>query len=842
MTLASKLLAALVTLLTFAQAACLGPLRLDDACGSARSGLSTFGRPPELAALWMAAGVGAVWLILRAASRRDLARRLTTLLVAATLLDGHAFPVVSELRLLLAATTLGIAAPELRGSRSARVTLLALVLAIPAIAGGLFPHGTVVWLTRLLPAASLAWLVPSLFDRDDARRLVLVIVLLTGALCFGALASYLTLAEGLDLPLGTVLRTRLFVAGLHPNLAVPHLVGMLVLGTGLAWSSRGSVRQLTLAASLCTLAALWAVQSRTGFATVAAGLGLLVCMRLARPLPRLARPLSRLARPAAVLAVTLLLIVPASGVTDGSIHWLSPEKASKAVSFRSAMWQLGRDTFSAAPWHGFGPGARYVQARFATPSRYDGLSKGDHPHNVVLAVGEELGWPGLLALALLFAASMRRPRGDGMLAAACGCALITTWGANAIDMGGAATTLYPSLVFLLLGLRDADDGLVASDPHSRPVRLSVSLLAWPVGLIALALLIGRHDKNVLTDELTALAASVDDAPRGPGSGPPEELGDPRGNAALIRRAARVRNLRPLDPHGTQLRAEVAHLLENAAWPDIARLLQRAQEQMPGSAHFAHQHAIALTRLDPGRPRVGELLTDAVRFDAYGREAWSRHLDLARWRTLRDQREDAFESLVTSLILNPGAAADLHRSGAGDTLQLHPAGPDAAGFPVVNVLAEIARRRAALGADDRPSEQRLRLREVEVLHALDEYEHAARRTSELFGESPLYLVTRTASAALAQEHYEQALQALIQLGDHGTFHLLVDELTARAHAEPLDVGSFEAVLDRAFAALDDVTFESDTVVRLLAARRKLAERRGDALTATRMSEAMAFARR
>src|SRR6185503_4113837 len=96
----------------------------------------------------------------------------------------------------------------------------------------------------------------------------------------------------------------------------------------------------------------------------------------ARLAPRWSQWTARLA----AAAVALLLLMPLAGLGETRITERTSSMVSKAASFRAAMWELGRDTFSAAPWHGFGPGTFLVQGRLALPGPLDGHPKDDHPH------------------------------------------------------------------------------------------------------------------------------------------------------------------------------------------------------------------------------------------------------------------------------------------------------------------------------------------------------------------------------------------------------------------------------------------------------------------------------
>jgi len=352
-------------------------------------GASDFGDPPEQVLLWAVAGL--VWAValLRTSDRSAVARSLVLALLCATLLGNRGVPADPGLVVSLLGVAVLAAARELRGGQAAWIAVACLAFAAPGLLGTRYPHGALQWLLFTLPALGLMPLLPALFPGRRAATPCQVLLLATAAFALLSLASYPALAEGLDLPLAALAGTRLRVMGLHPNLAVPLLVAACLVGAALAWDRPGRARIVALGCLVPILAALCAVRSLTGLLALLLGGALLLGSRL----PGLWR--RRTARLGA-LAVALLLLVPLAGLGETRITGRTASMVSKAASFRSAMWELGRDTWHAAPWHGFGPGTFLVQGRFGRPGPLDGHPKDDHPHSVVLAVGESFGWPGNL--------------------------------------------------------------------------------------------------------------------------------------------------------------------------------------------------------------------------------------------------------------------------------------------------------------------------------------------------------------------------------------------------------------------------------------------------------------
>ena len=791
-----------------------------------RAGASTLGNPPELAVAWVACA--AVWAsaVVRAHDRLAIARRLVLALLVASLLGVRMVPAEPGLRLLVLGVTLGAAAPWLRARPGAGATLLVLLLALPSVLGTEFPQGAVLWLGYVLPPAALALLLPAVLPGRAAFRAAMALVFASSLASLAALATYPVLASGLALPLDAVFHTRLRFLGLHPNLAVPHLATTLVLGVSLAITSRGRWRTALVAALLPVAGALLALQSRTGL--LASGFGLLLLL-----LPRLPGRLAPWAHRLVVAGVAALLLFPLTGLSDARITQRSSNTVSKAVSFRSAMWELGRDTLAAAPWHGFGPGTAYAQGRYARSSRYDGLPKDDHPHNVVLAAGEALGWPGLLGLALLFLAGVRRPAAGGSLAHAATAAALAMWAADAIDMGGADATLYPSLAFVLLGLRQATllpDEPGRGAPPGAALRRVAATAAVIVSLVGLLLHAGADCERLALERLDTLAA-LPEAERAAAAQPTR--------SAL----ACAATLQPFAPNPALQSARLASLLRDRRASIAA--LGRARDLYPGSATLAHQLGLALSADDPTDPRVEALLAESVALDPLGPEAWRRRRDHAQVRALCGDARDARDELVEASLINPAAAAGLPQRGSGEALELLPGGEAGAAVPLRDLLDALAARREVLAAEDPAMRTRLRLREAEILGALGQKERAEEAARHLLAEDPMYLENLLARAALERGDPQEALERLRRVQAEDYFETETGLLDAWSRKEPADEAAFTAALAAAIDSLQreyDAVFCLPTVQRMLEAQRRWAERHGDAARAQRFADALDFAAR
>ena len=780
-------------------------------------GVSGFGDPPEQALLWAVAAL--VWAIalLRAPDRGALARGLTAALLVAALLGERGVPADPGLVVALLGLTLVVALPLRPGAPAAALAAAALLLALPGLLGTVYPHGAWLWLLFTLPALGLLVLLPALFPGPRAASAALVLLGATAAFALLSLASYDELAAGLDLPLSALAGTRLRVMGLHPNLAVPALVAASLVGAALAWERPGRPRWIALACLAPTLAALACVRSRTGLLALLLGALLLGASRLPRRLslwaPRLA-----------AFAVALLLLLPLAGLGETRITARTGSMVSKAASFRSAMWELGRDTLAAAPWHGFGPGTLLVQGRFALAGPLDGHPKDDHPHSVVLAVGEAFGWPGLAALALLFLAALRPPRQGDRLGAGLQAALLAVFAADAVDLGGAQNTLYPAAVLILLGLAEARRRDEAGPAAAAPARAG----ARPLATLAAALLV------VFGLLSFAGAAAKRQAA--------ERIAHDEDAGGALARAAR---LLPLDPEVPELAARAAQSQHDRT--SRVEQLERARSLLPDSSGLAQELAAARAAIDPSDPRVDALLDEALRLDPLGDRAWTLHRDRAVVHALRDQEGPAREALLAALLLNPAAGSELARQGEGGSLTLYPAGPAHVGVPVAELRAELARRREAATAAGDPGELlRLSLREVEVLSALEDWDEALAAAHALLGDERDYGALRLASIEMARGHAEAAVPALRSIPSQGSFWVATDLVEALAEAPGTTPAEFDAALAEALALMRagaaDAVFDLPSVIQLLAARQRWAERQLDAVTAVRCAEALDFARR
>jgi O-antigen ligase len=787
------------------------------------SGPQTFGRPPLLGPLlWLAALGLAVWFA-TAADRSALARRMVLVAVGLALFGGSVVPALPGLSAAYCGATLFVAAPWIRLAALGWATIGLLLLSLPACLGTSFPGGVPTWLIAMAPHVTVALTLPGLLPGSGARRAAQVVLGVTAMVCLAGVISYPLLASGLDLPLGPLMATRLRLLGHHPNLVVPGLVLATLLAAALVLRPGARWERL---ACLPLLAATAMVGSRTAWLAIVAGLILLVALRR---LPRHATILRGLA--GAVVLATLL--VPTLGWTDSSITHESSAAVTKAVTFRASMWRLGRASFAAAPWNGYGPGTTFMQNQHVEPGRYDVLAGDDHPHNTTLAVGAAFGWPGLLALAWLLVVSLRRYGNSSLLGDSAQAALFVTWAANGIDLGGATSSLFPSSAFLLAAISAAAaaDAGGPNDPSTdgSPAvarRAQLAHRAWML-LGALVVVFGLGRASAL--------ATLRDVSDRLASAPPEGLAQDDADE-LDSRVARAGHWLPGDHRVPLMRS-------NLAGRDLDRAvdhLEQARSLAPGLARVAHLQALTLSRRNPDDPRVRELLNEAERLAPFGPDAWRQHMDQAALAAHHGQADVAFAKFLDALRLTPGAVTRARWDARRGMLHLSAGGATGLDVPLDDLLDALEREADQLAESDAAYTIRLRLAVTRVLTALGEHDRADAAAQRLFTEQPDYALHQRRASALARGDHDAVLALHRDSGPALGFQTTVEVLLAHAFASRQDAVGYEQALDTVMSWVPDVLFELPTVVLLLRARREWAERTGDLAAVRRLDRALAWA--
>jgi len=249
---------------------------------------------------------------------------------------------------------------------------------------------------------------------------------------------------------------------------------------------------------------------------------------------------------------------------------------------------------------------------------------------------------------------------------------------------------------------------------------------------------------------------------------------------------------------------------------------------------------------PVDPQVAALLDEALALDPLGLDAWRRWRDRAQVAALQGDAETAGTALVEALLMRPDAATELARRGSGRELQLLPAGEGQPAVSLADVLDEIERRREELTSLEPAASLRLRVREVEVLAALEQWSDAWEAAQRLLADEPLYLDLWQARLAVARGDLQTALPLLEELSGRGHFWIVVYLMDALSRSPVVDGQRFAAAEERALAIMAqggaDVVFDRPSLLEMLAARQRLAERRGHAVEALQQADAVAFASR
>ena len=253
------------------------------------------------------------------------------------------------------------------------------------------------------------------------------------------------------------LRWRLRLFGLHPNQIAPFFAAGAAVGIALALGAKQLLLRLgaLLIGVGCLLALAW-TRSRSGWLGFALAAPVVVLALRAR-LPRRAG-LWWAALSALVLLGVGALVSPVGAGVRARLD--ASAQGPSAVGQRWHFWKMAAGTLREDPVWGAGPGQFYAHARFAEPSYYDGTTQDLHAHNLVLAMGESAGLPGMLLglLFLLGALELARQRvlgsegAERAWSAAVGGGLLAILGASLLDLGQSQNTLLPLWAWVAWGV------------------------------------------------------------------------------------------------------------------------------------------------------------------------------------------------------------------------------------------------------------------------------------------------------------------------------------------------------------------------------------------------------
>lgn len=452
--------------------------------------LRTVGRPPSLLiplALSLSAALAAAFLAVRRGA--PPARAGLTLLVPLVTLEGLPIGAPPGLGLAVAGTILLLSA-MLRPARVPGLLPIGALLGAFAVSTflGADPGPGVDVLTRLLALFATFVVLASDPEPKAAARLAVRTLLATVSLvALAGLASrgllYLSVNDlGID-----AFGTELSLFGRHPNTIAPWFGAAAVLALPIALSGRGGDRLLALVTLPLATTTLFLTASR-----LAIGATLVAVILISIRRTRLLRALIRTGVAVAVVVSAALLLPAFRDKIQNRENHPHILAESHRVHRMEVAWRAAADR----PWIGHGPRTWFVQGRFVPPSRFDGESSADHPHDLPLALLEGSGGLGLaffLIVLLTMASWARRAlRAEDaevrMLATGVTFALVAQLLTNLLDMGDALDTFIPSRLLIDAGLlaalaRAAESGSTGVRPP-RPVLAISGAAAAALGVVS----------------------------------------------------------------------------------------------------------------------------------------------------------------------------------------------------------------------------------------------------------------------------------------------------------------------------------------------------------------------
>jgi tetratricopeptide (TPR) repeat protein len=400
-------------------------------------------------------------------------------------------------------------------------------------------------------------------------------------------------------------------------------------------------------------------------------------------------------------------------------------------------------------------------------------------------------------------------------------------------MGGATSTLYPSLVFLLLGLKHAADQ-TTDETHAGPVLGAVGTISLGLVLI-LAGGCGWAGRLITESVTKSVKIRHDEA------GPPTAASLPYDLGTRLQLQLRnAAQLRPFDPDVALIQARVAERAGDLLGQVDS--LRKALQLHPESARIMHEMAVVLARSQPADPEVLQLLEESVQRDALGPSSSETLVDLAIVHGGHGDSAKALAALVAALTLNPAAIQRVSWNPQTDQLTLGWTGSEGIRIPLSRVLLAIARERIDRGESDPATFIRMQMREIEIYAALGDYERADAACRRILADSDSYRHSRLGSSALQRGDYDLALEEFSQLDMNLYFEARVNGLVAMSEASHFDPDAFADLSAQLNAHLPDITFEGPTLRRILRARQRVAERLLKPEEALYWSDALAYASR
>ncbi|MFT7464356.1 MAG: hypothetical protein ACI9EF_002711, partial [Pseudohongiellaceae bacterium] len=404
-------------------------------------------------------------------------------------------------------------------------------------------------------------------------------------------------------------------------------------------------------------------------------------------------------------------------------------------------------------------------------------------------------------------------------------ALVVTWAANGIDMGGATATLFPSSAFLLAALCEARsrDPAEGKGPDRAVGSPSTQGLPWlwcaAGGLLVVAGLGRAQALNTLRQISATIAESTSDSPLD--------------RTALDARAASAATGLPWDHRLPLLRSTLAQADPATA----AEHMAHARALAPHIERLAHLQALLLSRLNVDDPRVVELLHEAKRLAPFGPDAWHLRMDMAAMAAHAGQAALAFDELLAAVRLSPAAVSRCRFDARRRVLRLDAGRAAGVDIPLDQLLDALEAEAKEIQGSDPSYATRLHLSLTQVLTLVGEDDLAEIQIERLFPDQPIYSLQQRTTAAVARGDFDTALQLHQASGPIVAFETSADRLLAQAFASEQDELAYAAALAISIDWLPDVLFEPENVSRMLRARQHWAERTGDTAAAQKLSHAI-----
>lgn len=559
--------------------------------------------------------------------------------------------------------------------------LLFLLVGLAATAASLYVHNSLERWFRLGNWVLVFFLIVNIVRESQVRRLLAVMLAMAGIVSAAGLvgvAGFAARAGWAD-----ALRDRLWVAGVYSNGVAMFTVTYITLGVGWilapteTWRRRIVLSLAVVPLLLCTLL----TYSRSAQLGLLCGLVVLFALgKTGRALFRLLCGSLWLARggnrapqagdpPASggtggrggilaglrgrkALALGLLLLLPVLLLVLSTL--IRTRAPQSVLTSRFYQWKVVLNTLRHRPLLGVGLGNHFVPA-YSDVLSYQELRSiehlvGTHSHNLLLEIGEAMGWLGVgLFLWLLIAAlrhglsAMREVTASSQrsLLLALGAACVALLVPHALILSLSAATLLPVDLWVLLAMfvavsrTEPQDGKAeqAGQGNSRakaqPVRQGRTILWLLLILIGLLLAVVRPWVASLAQR-KGMAAWMQ--------------GDIREAGAALEQAAW------LQPFDAELQALLGDL---ATGGDAIYAYRRAVTLRPDYAPYHARLGWLYWAQNEFEPALAEF-EQAVMLDWYGLDGGQHYTDLGLAYAAAGRDEEALDTFREAVLLDPAA--------------------------------------------------------------------------------------------------------------------------------------------------------------------------------------------